>query len=322
MRKIVCLSLLLIPLILFSHAFANDTDLYILTQLMQQVPPDALILLDLSGSMNWTPAGDTLYVSSSSNCSYNSYNSSFDGPYYSQSGTGHTYQCNGIPDTGGPIYGDSSCSDNTGFYRSSSGTHTTDCRKVAIAKRAIFTFLDADNGTATGTPDGVINSSDPNYLKIRMGYMRFYNCFSPVTPTSYNQGCITLIDALNTPYSQIYCNSSTSCTPSSSASGSVSGEQATGGTPLAAALQESGYYFAYTKSSDVDAACRQKFVILITDGDDTYACSGNGQENQSDQYKRRRETVAQARALANAGYYVFAIGFGAAMPYYAQNTLN
>jgi hypothetical protein len=48
MKKIICLSLLLIFLIPFSHAFANDTDLYILTQLMQQVPPDALIVLDLS----------------------------------------------------------------------------------------------------------------------------------------------------------------------------------------------------------------------------------------------------------------------------------
>ena len=82
------------------------------------------------------------------------------------------------------------------------------------------------------------------------------------------------------------------------------------------------YYFNYTKSSDADAACRQKFVILITDGADTYACSGNGQETQTDQYKRRRETVAQARALANAGYYVFVVGFGSNMPYYQQNTLN
>jgi len=153
MKKIIRLSLLLIPLILFSHAFANDTDLYILTQLMQQVPPDALIALDLSGSMNWTPADSTLYVSSSSNCSTygqpNNYNDSFNGPYYSQSGTGHTYQCNNVPLTGGPMYGDSSCSDNTGLYQNSGTGHTTDCTKVGIAKRAIFTFLDADNGTGT-----------------------------------------------------------------------------------------------------------------------------------------------------------------------------
>jgi type IV pilus assembly protein PilY1 len=315
---------LVIILIPFHHAIANDTDLYILTQMMQQVHPDALILLDLSGSMNFTPAEDTMYVSSSSNCNSHNYSSSFNGPYYSLSGTGHTYQCTGIPQTGGPIYGDSSCSDATGIYKTSGAGHNTNCSKVAIAKRAIFSFLDTDNGTGTGTPDGIIDANDQNYLKIRMGYMRFYNCSNPeaVSSTSYNNGCNTLIDPLNTAYSTIYCNSGTSCTASSSASHSVSGEQATGGTPLAAALNEALYYFNYTKNSDSDAACRQKFVILITDGADTYACNGDGTDTQSNQYKRRRETVAQAKALANAGYYVFVVGFGTNMPYYQQNALN
>ena len=324
MKKIISLSFLLILLIPFYQASANDTDLYILTQMMQQVPPDALILLDLSGSMSFTPAEDVMYVDASSHCSSHNYSSSYNGPYYSQSSTGHTYQCTGIPQTGGPTYGDSSCSEATGFYRSSGTGHSTDCRKVAIAKRAIFGFLDVDNGTGTGTPDGIINVNDQNYLKIRMGYMRFYNCSGPetVNSTSYNSGCNTVIDSLNTDYSRIYCNNATSCNASSSASNSVSGEQASGGTPLAAALNEALYYFNYTKSSDPDAACRQKFVILITDGADTYACNGNGQETQTDQYKRRRETVAQARALANAGYYVFTVGFGTNMPYYQQNTLN
>ncbi len=333
MKKIVYLSLLLISLISFSHAFANDTDLYILTQMMQQVPPDGLIILDLSGSMSWTPAEDTLYVDQSSHCTSGTYDSSYNGPYYSQSGTGHTYQCGSIPMTGTrPQYGDSSCSDTTGFYRTSGTGHTTDCSKIAIAKRAIFNFLDADNGTGTGTPDGTINSSDQTYLKIRMGYMRFYNCSSSetVNSTSYNGppntshgNCNTVIDTLNTNYSTIYCNNSTSCTQSSSGSAtSVAYESASGGTPLAAALNEALYYFNYTKSSDNDAACRQKFAILITDGADTYACSGNGQDSQTDQYKRRRETVAQARALANAGYYVFTVGFGTNMPLVQQYTLN
>ena len=326
MKKIVYLSLLLVSLISFSHAFADDTDLYILTQMMAQVPPDALIILDLSGSMNYTPAEDTLYVDGSSHCSSGTYDSSYNGPYYSQSGTGHTYKCGSIPMTGTrPQYGDSSCSDNTGFYRTTGTGHTTDCSKVAIAKRAVFNFLDADGGSGNGTPDGIINSSDQTYLKIRMGYMRYYNCSSSetVNSTSYNSGCNTLIYPLNTAYSMIDCKSSTSCTQSSSGSAtSVAYESATGGTPLAAALNEALYYFNDTKSSDNDAACRQKFVILITDGADTYACSGNGQDSQTDQYKRRRETVAQARALANAGYYVFVVGFGTNMPLVQQYTLN
>ena len=39
-------------------------------------------------------------------------------------------------------------------------------------------------------------------------------------------------------------------------------------------------------------------------------------------YKRRRETVAKAKALADAGYRLFVIGFGAAMPDYLEKTLN
>ena len=333
MKKIICLLLLLIPLTLFSHALADDTDLYILTQLMQQVPPDALIVLDLSGSMNWTPAGGTLYVDAASHCSSHSYDFGYNGPYYSQSGTGHTYSCNDIPHSGsGPIYGDSSCSDTTGFYQTSGGTHTTDCSRLAIAKRALFKFLDTDNdGIDPAAPDLIINHFDMDYLKIRMGYMRFYNCGSneTVSSTSYSSGCNRVwwpnpnSSFENSTYSRIYCNNSTSCTQSSSGSSvSVASESATGGTPVAAALQEAKYYLDYTKSSDVDAACRQKFVILVTDGADTYACNGDGTEDQTTQYKRRRETVAQARALANAGYYVFVIGFGSNMPYYLQNTLN
>lgn len=391
MKKIVYLSLLLILLIPFGHAFANDTDLYILTQMMAQVPPDALIILDLSGSMGQTPSGGTLYYDPGTcthNCGDNiayyptsgsNYPSSCSGSgakyahsssccstgplYRGTGGSGnqcsgsHNYDCSGsVPSTlyynpgtcpnncgdnvayyatsaaphtsscdqgnGNAIWGDSTCA---GPYYQSSGTgHTTNCSKVAVAKRAIFAFLDTDNGSGNGIPDGIIDSNDQAYLKIRMGYMRFYNCNNndTVNTTSYNSGCNTLIDPLNTPYSTIYCNS-TSCNQSSSGSSiSVAHESAKGGTPLAAALNEANYYFAYTQTLDNDASCRQKFVILITDGADTYACSGNGQDTQTDQYKRRRETVAQARALGNAGYYVFVVGFGANMPNIQTYTLN
>ena len=78
-----------------------------------------------------------------------------------------------------PMYGDATCSDTTGFYKTSSGTHTTDCSRVAIAKRALFKFLDTDNdGVDPAVPDNIINHFDQDYLKIRMGYMRFYNCSS------------------------------------------------------------------------------------------------------------------------------------------------
>ena len=247
--------------------FADDE-----TGLFTSVAPDALIILDLSGSMAYNPAG------------------------------------------GSSIYGNSSCSGTT-FYSSSRTGYTTNCSRLAIAKRAIFNLLDA-NG------DGTINSSDETTLNIRFGYMHFYN--GDDTSGDYSSGAIKLMKAIATSYSSIFCGSSSSCasTSGSSTSGCVNGESATGGTPLAAALYEARLYLNAHKASDAAASCRKKFVIVVTDGADTYACSGNGTEYKTDMYKRRREAVIQAKALAAAGYKVFVIGFGSSMPTYLQETLN
>ncbi len=403
MKKIVYLLILLVSLIPFSHTFANDTDLYILTQIMQQVPPDALILLDLSGSMDDPPWGEGLYYDPgtckqwTNTCGSNvAYYTTSDSPhtsacassgaiYSSNCATGPYYQtkgsrtkCSNVPS---PLYYDPgtckqwtntcgsdvayyttnysphtmSCSNSSNqakwgdstclgpFYKSSGTGHTTDCSssKLALAKKAVFNFLDVATTTEIpGVANNIINHYDLDYLKIRMGYMRYYNCgttndeakYYPETNTSsYTSGCNTLIypftdnssPPIPTPYSQIYCKNSTSCTSSSSGTAiSVAKESASGSTPLAAALQEAKFYLDASKSTDDYKDCRQKFVILITDGDDTLACGMTGGEGQKIQYKGRRETVAQARALANAGYYVFVVGFGSSMPAYLQNTLN
>lgn len=240
------------------------------------IPPDALIILDLSGSMDNNPAG-------SSN-----------------------------------TWGNSSC--NGTFYSSTGSGHDTRCSKLDIAKRAIFAILD-DNG------DGTINSTDETSLGVRVGYMRYYN--GDDTSGDYSSGNNKLSKALGTHYSSIFCNSNSSCTSSSSCSSScssstacVNSECANGGTPLISSLNEAKLYFDANKAADNAANCRQKFVILITDGVDTYGCNGDGTETQNDMYKRRRESVAKAKALADAGYKVFVIGFGSAMPDYMENTLN
>lgn len=309
MRFKICILLFLFALACPFYALGQST-----TEdeeaLFTTVAPDALLLFDNSGSMNWTPAGGTMYISSASMCGASV-------AYYADTGTGHTKACS--IDTGSvPKYGDSACAGP--FYLSSATGHTTDCSRMAIAKRAIFYILD-DNG------NGTIDSQDQGSLGIRFGYMRFTNC-SADESGSYSSGCNQLIRAISTSsgtgtkYSQIYCGSSTSCTITSTGSNSVSSATASGGTPLAGAMNEAKLYLDYHKSSDNAAACRQKFVIMITDGSDTYACSGTGAEDQSDMYKRRRETVAKAKALADAGYKVFVIGFGAAMPHWLKNTLN
>ncbi len=66
----------IIFLFLFVFSFqclAHDTDLYVLDQSMEQVPPDILFVLDLSGSMRYTPAGEYMYIPDSASCS-SSYN--------------------------------------------------------------------------------------------------------------------------------------------------------------------------------------------------------------------------------------------------------
>lgn len=234
--------------------------------------PDALILLDLSGSMAWNPAG------------------------------------------GDNTWGNASCS---GTFYSSSGTgHTTKCSRLDIAKRAIFDILD-DNGDLT------INGTDETNLGVRIGYMRWYN--GDDQAGNYSSGANKFTKAIGTKYSLIFCNSNSSCTSSSTCTSSyqcVNREAALGGTPLAASLNEAKLYLDAHKALDTAASCRQKFVILLTDGADTYGCSGNGTETQANMYKRRRESVAKAKALTDAGYRLFVIGFGSAMPDYLEKTLN
>ncbi len=291
------------------QSYADDVDLF-----LTQIPPDALIILDLSGSMNWTIAGSTMYVSGT-RCS-------IDGPFYPIPQGAYTYACNDLSTTSGPIYGDSSCYGP--FYKSNTpgSGHETNCSRIAIAKRAVFNLLD-DN------QDGVIDSRDETSLGIRLGYMRFYNATADDTAGDYNSG-----------YNRLGRKNTSGCTESSSTADAlvigssfidiynrVSCEGASGGTPLASSLNEGKLYLDAQKAGDTAGACRKKFVIVLTDGADTYACGCSdtfncGAEIQYDQYKRRRESVAKAKALSDAGYYVFVLGFGADMPYYLKNTLN
>lgn len=181
------------------------------------VAPDALIAIDLSGSMEWNPAGGSRIYGVSS-CAANT---------TSCSGTG----CSG------------------GFCTSSKTGCSTDCSRITIAKRTIFDVLD-DND------DNTINSSDETSLGIRLGYMRFYNCSGSSEEQqgtyNYSSGCNKYVRAIGSKYSLIYCASNSSCTVTSGSSSSncVNGESASGGTPLAAALQEAKLYLDAHKAVD------------------------------------------------------------------------
>jgi hypothetical protein len=181
--------------------------------------------------------------------------------------------------------------------------YTRNCTRLAMAKAAIREILDANK-------DGQINSQDEQTLATRIGYMRFYNCKSDDTDGSYTKGCNTIQNPIpntdSTPfpspsgYAQIWSN--------------VNAEKAGGSTPAASALNEARLYLDFHKNQDRGSACRNKYVILVTDGEDTFACNGNGLPAQNDMYKRRKAVVAKAKALSDAGYEVFVIGFGTGPP--------
>lgn len=245
------------------HATAEDE-----SALFTSIAPDAMIVIDLSGSMKWNPAGD-----------------SYD------------------------IYGNSTCSGTTFYDNTYHSGYTTLCTRYAIARRSIFSILDDDG-------NGTINAADETSLNIRFGLGKFQG-------STY-----TKLRDIKAMYSAIYCGSTTSCTVNQSASGTsnirywTTDSNVSGATPLVMALTNVKTYLDAHKLADTYANCRQKFVILLSDGADTMSCSGDGSEVQTDMYKRRRASVMAAKALADAGYKVFVIGMGSTMPDRQKNTLN
>lgn len=282
----------------------------------------------------------TLCPATSSTCTINSdmytANScsvnSTSGPFYKSSGSGHTTlcyaQCNTACTPGGKsvIWSTSSCE---GPFYSSSGTgHTTNCSKKQIAKRSLFTLLDADG-------DNSITSADNTSLNMRLGFMRYYNCGgsdNDSSSTPWTSGCeklswgITQSDNITTtPYANLFCNNTTcastvtSCTATSPAKECIAGYSATGGTPLGDALKEGKKYLDYHKALDASASCRSKSIIVITDGADTYSCGSTGSYTGPSQ---RRAPVFYAKQAHDTKYDVYVVGFGASMPDELKNTLN
>jgi hypothetical protein len=271
MRQKRTIFLGLIVAVLFAAPAAQADE----TSIFTNIAPDALFLIDFSGSMGWNPPGDT--------------------------STGNW----------GP---DAICA---GPY----GTGVVDCTRLSIAKRSMFTLLD-DNA------DGKIDCDDQKSLNIRIGYMGFR---SPEdTSLDPMAGDQMVKWPIGTDYHKLYCNANPgcgigaySCTTWNGGYGAcLARESYGGGTPLNWALKEMKAYLDTHKAADTARNCRQKFVILLSDGSDTYSCGGDGSEIMGDMYKRRRLAVARAKALGDAGYRIFVIGFGKNMPAHLKNTLN
>jgi hypothetical protein len=275
MRRMRTFLSVLVLAVLFAAPAAQADE----TTIFTNIAPDAMFVLDLSGSMRWNPPGN---------------HDAWNNPTYE--------------------YSDSTCSGP--FYDDNwhSG-YTTYCSRFEIARKTLFNMLDDNH-------NGTIDGSDETSLNIRIGLGKFQG-------STY-----TKLRDIATKYSLIYCGNSTSCTVDQS-SGDYSNirywmsySNVVGATPLVLGLSGVKAYLDLHKAADLYKSCRQKFVILVSDGADTTSCSGAGYDTQADQYKRRRESVLAAKALADAGYKVFVIGMGGStdpaydMPQYLKNTLN
>ena len=177
--------------------------------------------------------------------------------------------------------------------------------RLTYAKDAIYVILNAD------TSNSDIDAADSQKLKIEFGYMRFQKC----NPNNLD-ACIEVRDEIGSSYSDIWSHVK---------SENISGLQS-GFTPIAAALEKAKNYFEqYNHSAK---ACAEKYVILVTDGNDTLSCDGmrgieaSHAEHQKDQYKRRRASVAAAKSLAEAGIKVFVVGFSGGLNSLQKRTLN
>jgi len=290
-----------------SLCYGGEEDLFTI-----KIEPDALIVLDLSGSMGSPPPGDWGYSNSKDGDNCNG-----DKLYGTPTGGYNQYCVNN-----GYYYADSdSCSGP--FYTSSSGR--VNCQKKVIAKQAIFNLLDDDqSGNDKTYNKNKIDKQDELSLGVRLGYMKFDHCADTFTTAAddsgYGSGCNVLrqgFQALNqgsygyfrTLYERVESDINNNANR----------------TPLAGALNEARSYLDVHKAGDTAKACRKKFVIFITDGWDTLACGANYSDvndTKGYSYKRRRATVAAAKALNDAGYKVFVIGFGGEMPLTLANTLN
>lgn len=295
-----------------------------------------------SGSGHTTSCGtdgqcstSTICGGSTSTCILYSASDCTNGPFYTSSSATYPTACyascnnvctlNSQDIPWSTDYADSSLQCSGPYYTSSGTGHTTNCSKIQIAHRALFALLDADSSNT-------IDSADMTTLGMRLAFMRYYNCSSSNSALAYtnSSSCINLLWGLTlsdntttTPYSDLYCGNSTSCASTVTAcSGSTSciiGTTASGGTPLANAIGQATNYLITQKGLDSAASCRQKSIIVITDGADTFSCSGDG---SSTNLAQRIASVYYAYQAAQVNKFkVYVIGFGS-QPQNLQNILN
>ncbi len=182
-----------LSLIIFCHfvlisgvCYGDETELFSLV-----IDPDALLVLDLSGSMGSPPPGDWGY-SNSRYWHYSYYICDGDRLYGTPTGSYNQYCAND-----GHVYGDSEACTGP-YYTDSSGR--VDCSKKNIAKKAIKGLLDENK-------DGKVDKKDESALGVRVAYMKFDHCtssFYPDSDSGYSGGCNTLAAGVPKPWLRLF----------------------------------------------------------------------------------------------------------------------
>jgi hypothetical protein len=226
------------------------------------------------------------------------------------------------------------------------GTQNT---RLDVAYRVLYQILNGDGSmvSISGSnyeyptqrshvlPDGTgtsaylfnqnINNADENALRMRIGLMIY-------GPTSTWQGFQLLKVPVQTTSSESnlppYTNSYRSVWDAIKAQYTPSSGN---GTPMARAVEASRTYFNVAAVGDSAAACRKRFAILITDGEDTVDSTGSGSAtfytsghdgelayfkpdgipgSHTGQKARNYEGIRQAKLLADNGVTLFVVGVG------------
>src|SRR3990172_9346485 len=262
-------------------------------------------------------------------------------------------------------YGGTEVGDLDGQTRAAfGGTGTQTSSRVDVAYRVLYQLLNGNGSVPSGltssfptqrshvSPDGSgtdglkynqnLTSADEDAVKLRLGLMIYGpnitwpSSGSPTfqyirVPVQIN-GTDNNLPPFNTSYSSFWSAIKNNLTPGNNP------------TPMARSLEAARRrYFPIAAASDNSTACRMKFVVLITDGEDTIAASGSGNvpkyygpggsqpdattdtnygilanfnangypgSTNTGQKARNTESISQAKLLADDNVILLVVGIG------------
>ena len=221
--------------------------------------------------------------------------------------------------------------------------------RLDVAYRVLYQILNGDSSTVTisgssypyptqrshvlpdgsGTPAILFNQNitaagDENSKKMRIGLMIYgptntWQGFASIKVPVQTTGAESNLPPYTNSYRSVWNAIKNQYTPSSG-----------NGTPMARSVQAARTYFDIAAAGDSAAACRKKFVILITDGEDTVDSDGTGSADfyagaygdlavfnadgvpgsHTGQKARNYEGIRQAKLLGDSGVTLFVVGVG------------